>query len=413
MSKQSRKAVTMIELLIVVGIITLLTAVALPNVRDQLREQKTKRAADMVKAYINRARARAINSGLPYGIVLRRAGVGSAAQRSKCLEIGFARRAPDYGGDTVGATIVITGATSSPRSFSFGFPTLAAPLRTSQTISEVAGYAGVSSSGRTYFHRHPFLRSGDTVTFAQSLLTWEVTAITRSGSPATTQLDMRPVDPSQRVDVGVTGSIGLGTAANDFQLQRYVETSTVPLDMPRGTAIDFVYSGVGLGGTQFSPMEITSPATDANRYSSTAHAFSNLPIDFQDVWIMFDASGRLDCVLMGERFRDENGNALSDASGTPLYRRGRQNVSSDIYLLIGRDGQTDPSSPIQVGDEPSSVLDPENVWVTISGSTGEVGSITVDDTRGTPDSSWNLSQLVRWHAAEARNQISPELVRVQ
>jgi prepilin-type N-terminal cleavage/methylation domain-containing protein len=63
---------SLVELLVVVLIISLLAAVALPTVKDVLVERKTSTAAIQVKGFFEAARARAIGRGRPVSVILER-----------------------------------------------------------------------------------------------------------------------------------------------------------------------------------------------------------------------------------------------------------------------------------------------------------------------------------------------------
>ncbi len=65
-------AYSLIELLAVLVIVSLLTAIALPTVRNVLVERKTSVAALEVKAFLEAARARAIARGRPVSVILER-----------------------------------------------------------------------------------------------------------------------------------------------------------------------------------------------------------------------------------------------------------------------------------------------------------------------------------------------------
>ena len=68
----ARPAFTLVELLIVMAIILLLAAVALPSVKALLHGQKVTQASRMVQAHIESARARAIAAGSHVAVILER-----------------------------------------------------------------------------------------------------------------------------------------------------------------------------------------------------------------------------------------------------------------------------------------------------------------------------------------------------
>ncbi len=71
-SQCKRRAFTLVELLVVLGIATLLAALILPSVKGLLNDRKTSQAAILVKNYIEAARARAIGKNRSVAVVLER-----------------------------------------------------------------------------------------------------------------------------------------------------------------------------------------------------------------------------------------------------------------------------------------------------------------------------------------------------
>lgn len=63
---------TLIEILITVGIIVLVTALALPTVKDALKSNTISRSASLVSGSIVTARALAVQKGLPCGVLIER-----------------------------------------------------------------------------------------------------------------------------------------------------------------------------------------------------------------------------------------------------------------------------------------------------------------------------------------------------
>ena len=71
-SRAVRGGMTLVELLVVISIMMILTAVVLPRVNLGVKERKTKNAADMVSVFFNQARNRAIETGRPCGVLFER-----------------------------------------------------------------------------------------------------------------------------------------------------------------------------------------------------------------------------------------------------------------------------------------------------------------------------------------------------
>ena len=71
-SPKNRHGVTLIELLTVLGIVTLVALLVLPSVKTMLTDRKSTNAATMVRNFLEAARARAVGSQIPVAVVLER-----------------------------------------------------------------------------------------------------------------------------------------------------------------------------------------------------------------------------------------------------------------------------------------------------------------------------------------------------
>jgi len=71
-SPKNRHAVTLIELLTVLGIVTLVALLVLPSVKTLLTDRKSTNAATMVRNFLEAARARAVGGQIPVAVVLER-----------------------------------------------------------------------------------------------------------------------------------------------------------------------------------------------------------------------------------------------------------------------------------------------------------------------------------------------------
>lgn len=83
-NRPKRDGFTLVELLVALTIASVLTAIALPTLKDSMRQNSLSRAASLVKGAFINARSNAIRSGRPYGIVIerRRPDLGSGSADS-------------------------------------------------------------------------------------------------------------------------------------------------------------------------------------------------------------------------------------------------------------------------------------------------------------------------------------------
>ena len=109
------RAFTIVELLVALTIATALTVIALPTLKDSLRQNALSRSASLVKGAFINARAQAIRTGRPFGIVIerRRNNLGSGTpDQLDFLTTNYATRlyyvqTPiEYRGDVTGASAI-------------------------------------------------------------------------------------------------------------------------------------------------------------------------------------------------------------------------------------------------------------------------------------------------------------------
>ncbi|MEX2167921.1 MAG: type II secretion system protein [Pirellulales bacterium] len=86
---QSRRGITLIELLIVIVIMVTLVAAAIPLMAPASDARRIREAARALNTYITSAQSRAINTGRPHGIVLKKlsSDTNSPADNGVCLEV--------------------------------------------------------------------------------------------------------------------------------------------------------------------------------------------------------------------------------------------------------------------------------------------------------------------------------------
>ena len=70
--RRTRSGFTLVELMVALAVISLLSAIALPAVKNSLRGQKVSRSASLLKSAIEEGRARSIASGGGGGIIIDR-----------------------------------------------------------------------------------------------------------------------------------------------------------------------------------------------------------------------------------------------------------------------------------------------------------------------------------------------------
>lgn len=72
LGKRKVQGLTLVELLVVVGVVSVLSAIMLPGIKSVLTDRKSSQAAIMVKNYLEAARARAVGRNRPVAVVFER-----------------------------------------------------------------------------------------------------------------------------------------------------------------------------------------------------------------------------------------------------------------------------------------------------------------------------------------------------
>jgi hypothetical protein len=96
---------TLVELLVVVLILTLITAVVIPVTAPALTGRRVREAARMVDVFVNGARNMAQQTGRPYGIMIERYPEAS----NMSLALSYVEVPPAYAGDLTGSKLLFLG----------------------------------------------------------------------------------------------------------------------------------------------------------------------------------------------------------------------------------------------------------------------------------------------------------------
>ena len=111
-STRPRAAYTLVEVLIVLSIIVLLAAVALPTVKNLLANQQIAKTARNISSFIDKARSRAISEGKFVGIRLERLNPLDPIGRAQSIRIRELTSVPPYTGVASNSEAILTTNTS-------------------------------------------------------------------------------------------------------------------------------------------------------------------------------------------------------------------------------------------------------------------------------------------------------------
>ncbi len=311
--KDSRRGMTLVELLVVVTILMILTVVALPAVTPSAESRRIREAARSLNVFLGAARNRAMERQHPVAVLFqRRQGLNQA-----CTAIFQAEVPPPYAGQTVNSRIVI----SNPSGNS-------ATVRFTPSGDNPAAFPV------------PLVKTGDKLQLNYCGHLWEVTATSASDGGTWSFTSTTAAAPP------VTPPGGL-----PYQFFRQpVPTMVAPLTLPNLIAVDTRWSGVGVfDATQTDTFK---PASDADTYP---------------IMVVFSPKGEVDAVWCWY-----GGYWRSWKATEPLYFLvgKRERVYTNMATAVP--GQDSPAE-----DKLANWQDTGNLWVTVTPQTGLIKTVEV------------------------------------
>lgn len=392
--KTIRRGFSMVELLIVVAIAMLLIAIAIPMIQPMMTTNRTREAARIVNTYFVGAKARAAETGRPFGVRLIRASIDQTGDPNDCYRMQYVEVPAPYCGDLDNATITVGPRQQMPAVQTYGplitanpYAGYAAPnisfsawldsatqSGTAQLLTNACGQFAVTG-GETAQEawdramRNSPISPGDSIKFGTQGMTYVIVDMFLDTATSTPRLTLAPINGTGPGSVGVgyvhwPPNPGVGVyqpytspQLKTFQIERKPRVSgSLAEELPRDVSIDLGMSGSSSDGNEFfaayDPIDIAN-----NSYSNTNYADSK-PID-----IVFDPSGQLKFVYFGGIAQPAN---------------------SSIYLLIAQTekivpgiGGRGPAGFPNAAARPELALsenlaDSEAFWVAIQYPTGTV-----------------------------------------
>ena len=291
---------TLIELLIVVMIAILLMVVSLPVAKTVMDDARPREAARILNTGLFTAKARAASSGRLVGMefVLQRMNDPGAAQGAhQCTQMYMCEVPAMYMGDTTDARATVNGsAITFLNNCAGSLPSLLDP-NTNNAFEIRFNHRGLWYSAR---------------------YTGSVYQINTLGLPL----------PS----IGPNGS--------SFHIRRPPVRVGNPIELPKSTCIDMVYSGVGPGGTEFGTADGNGPLR-----------------------IMFAPAGNLHSMSMSA---PPSGGGSSVNQATAAF--------GTVHFLVGKTGRINlaqEGSTYNFHDpEKSNLADGRSLWVSVSRNSG-------------------------------------------
>ncbi|MEL0095699.1 MAG: type II secretion system protein [Planctomycetaceae bacterium] len=331
------RAMTLIEVMVVIAIIGLLASVMVSTVKYQYRNRSVKESERQLNAFIGAAQARAQQLGRPVGIWIERFSkeapapiVGANPTLNPILPVGanyavqiYQAEVPrPYTGDLRDSRVTVS---NNGTNWAINFPPASALLNPNNPLIRVGERFKIQ-----FDHRGPFHEA--------------------------VRVDQNPMVPGPVEYVLLIDTISTGGQIPKAAItgsgvpytvhRRPVRSFLAPLRLPQGAVIDLSVSGIGPGGTEFN----------------SALATAKRP-----VVVMFN----------------------SDGSVGDIYFDGKVDRPLGwIHFLVGRQEMVFPTNQLlETETEQANLMYNENRWVSINHRTGTVTSEVLA----------NINNFVRMH----------------
>ena len=362
-----RRGYTLIEILVVLFVLMLLAAIALPTVKELLSNQKVSRAAQNMSAFIAKARSRAIAEQKPFGVLIERGvgldNTGNVVGLSQSIRMRQIAGVPPYAGDASNAYAVLRDDPQFPNlevaEFSVKDNQL---LSLSRTI-----YSNTNLTPQQRDETAP-IRNGDYLelpggrmvpitfmpyTVAAGEVLPDGSVATNGGNTARAAMEGSDGEDTVRVWFSLTrlypdGARNLGQSRVKYRIHRRpVVSSVTPFSMPRGVVVDLNYSGVGVAGNQFASLSAD-----------------------KDIEIIFGADGSVLRVTNGWFWASGSGAADWDETQVPPL--------GSIFLCLGDSDGLVPNNLFSQDKKAfSNLLNLDSVWVSVNPYTGRCNASPV------------------------------------
>lgn len=409
-------ALTLVELLIVMVILSLLVSSAIPVISPPGDERRIREASRGVNTYISGAQARAVQTGRPVGVALKKLSqeTGSIEDNGVCLELYYVQQPVPYVGLSADSRVQLRqpGDVSARQQVQF----ITRSTNANRAANLPAGWvADLFPPG--------LFRVSDTIMVAG--IPYRLLAPAEGGNlgldtggyftaeslapGAMPTIAIEPVDASSGefafsywadnnrghlVNVAdaapADGNIPFWTVPLKYRiLRRPVASSSPPHQLPEGTAIDLRASGFADRLFYQADVQENQPAIDGrNNYASGYEAAISNP---SPVLIMFSPEGTVSDVTFNVGQPPNDGADSTDDGGSQDNDDNfiTDTVSSNLFLLVGlrENIPADPtidfgtfsgtSDELQEQKAKINWLNGSSRWVMIGGQTGTV--VTVEN----------------------------------
>jgi prepilin-type N-terminal cleavage/methylation domain-containing protein len=332
--QRHRAGMTLVELLVVVSILVLLSAVVLPNLAGREGTRAVQLASANVSAQFAKAQSVAISRRASHGIWLDPVPSNAAA----CIDLYYSDVPDPYRGDTFDAKFTVTPAAPP-----------AAPITATLAPTPTGCVASLASPAFGNFTNPGNLVQFNDVGPLYDLRLTGGNLVARL-RPAMSQTPANSLWPSP------------APAAHRFAVYRMPTRAGQPLTLPAGMAIDVAWSGIATGrfGTTALSGDGSTTATSSDNWITDTD-YQNASIGTPATIVaMYDASGAFAeiCYI-----------ANTAASSTT-----RSAAQGPLYLLVGRVDRCGlPYNPALTDDNPGANWQyRDSRWIAVDPRTGIV-----------------------------------------
>ncbi len=229
-----RRGITLLELLVVMVILSIVTASTIPMLNNGVGPRRIREAARLVASYIGAAKSRAIETGLPSGVMIQRIPGQNYALSVVSVEV-----PPPYAGDTTSSTATING---------LGQLTAFPSDQAWTTTVRVGDLIRFGYQGRLYMligNALPPTNVNQFPNFGTSTVgVGQLLSSTGFGTTSTAVCHLWAIDRSLAVPAAT--AVGSGIPYQIFR--QPIKSAVQPLQLPEGTVIELTASGVGIAG---------------------------------------------------------------------------------------------------------------------------------------------------------------------
>lgn len=339
----TRSAFTLIEILVVVSILVIMTALLVPRLRTVTKERNIREAARVVGSMFSQASQRAVTDGVSGVVLQRNDNFNAGGYLYAATRIGILRKVPNFTGDQEGsvATPVTAGVISIPY-----------PLE--QESLEI-------------------VQAGDSIRLGTSSVSYQITKVNedKTATPPVLNLVL-----SGAAGANYLPDPGVFTGTRSYSIERLprlLKSSVV--DLPDGHVIDLRFSGcqtldsgyplssvVPRGGTPLQfPINVVDPdpkkiELDAGVATLVSYGISS-PTRASDLVILFDDQGKFDQMIMKQQYTTPT---TPPIIATSAYLRTPQ---SPFFAFVA-------SSELDATVNP--LADENSLWVSVSNNSGVV-----------------------------------------